>query len=363
MNLPQSLFGRRRFLAGAAGLGLSAAGGGLLSGCQNAPSARVDLNGSLETTRLRVIQTGSLCISPQFVAQDLLRGEGFADLEYVKKPGASGIGWGLASGEADISLHFAGSSIIQIDAGDPLVVLSGAHVGCFELFGTEQIRAIRDLRGKTVAIPEPEAPSVSFLASLLAHVGLRPFIDVNWAVHPPAEAMQLLAEGRVDGYMGFPPDPQMLRAKGIGHVIVNSLTDRPWSQYLCCLVVANRDFASRHPVATARALRGILNGIDHSGRDPGRTVDYLVAKGYTAEHGQALDAVKMLHSGGWRSEYDVEDTLRYYALRLHEAGMIKSTPDQVISRGTDWRYLAEVKRDRATAPSAAFFCPLPPADL
>ena len=33
-------------------------------------------------------------------------------------------------------------------------------------------------------------------------------------------------------------------------------------------------------------------------------------------------------------ESDPEDTLRFYALRLHEMGMIKSTPQQIIARGS-----------------------------
>ena len=69
---------------------------------------------------------------------------------------------------------------------------------------------------------------------------------------------QLLAEGKVDAFLGFPPAPQEPRARKIGHVVVNSATDRPWSQYFCCMVVANREFVARHPVATKRAVRAIL---------------------------------------------------------------------------------------------------------
>src|SRR2546426_4115144 len=36
----------------------------------------------------------------------------------------------------------------------------------------------------------------------------------------------------------------------------------------------------------------------------------------------------------WR-EYDPEDTVRFYALRLQEAGMIKSSPQKIIAEGTD----------------------------
>ena len=48
--------------------------------------------------------------------------------------------------------------------------------------------------------------------------------------------------------------------------------------------------------------------------------------------------------GKWR-EYNPEDTLRFYALRLHEAGMIKSTPNAILAEGTDWRFLNELKRE------------------
>ena len=46
----------------------------------------------------------------------------------------------------------------------------------------------------------------------------------------------------------------------------------------------------------------------------------------------------------WR-EYDAEDSLRFYALRLHEAGMTKTSPQKIIADGTDWRYLNELKRE------------------
>jgi NitT/TauT family transport system substrate-binding protein len=46
----------------------------------------------------------------------------------------------------------------------------------------------------------------------------------------------------------------------------------------------------------------------------------------------------------WR-EYDPEDTVRFYALRLHEAGMIKSSPQKIITQGTDWRFLTALKKE------------------
>ena len=59
---------------------------------------------------------------------------------------------------------------------------------------------------------------------------------------------------------------------------------------------------------------------------------------------RALQTVAELSYDKWR-DYDPEDTLRFYALRLHEAGLIKSGPNKIIAENTDWRFLDEVKRE------------------
>jgi NitT/TauT family transport system substrate-binding protein len=68
---------------------------------------------------------------------------------------------------------------------------------------------------------------------MLAYVGLDPNKDVKWDTHPRAESIRLLAEGKIDALMGSPPGAQELREKKIGHVVVNTTLDRPWSQYFC----------------------------------------------------------------------------------------------------------------------------------
>ena len=357
MPLDHGRYSRRRFLKRAARLSVSTAGVVVLAGCRTMPSAPAVSGTSLEITRLRLVQTPSMCQAAQYVADDLLREAGFTDVIYVKKPSPIAIGPALASGEADINLHFAGPLLTQIDAGDPIVVLAGAHIGCFELFGTDRVQAIRDLKGKPVAVPALGSPPHVFLASMLAQVGLDPAVDVTWETHPSPEAMGLLAEGRVDGYLGFPTDPQELRARHIGHVVVNSMIDRPWSEYFCCMVAANRDFATRYPVATRRALGALLTAVDQTAHDPEGAVRLLVDRGYTTQYDYTLAAVQAIHSYAWR-DYDAEDSLRFYGLRLYEAGMVRQDPKQLIARGTDWQPLADVKRDLAASPTLAY-CPLP----
>jgi NitT/TauT family transport system substrate-binding protein len=159
-----------------------------------------------------------------------------------------------------------------------------------------------------------------------------------------AEAARLLAEGKVDALLAIPPEAQELRAKRIGHVVVNAMMDRPWSQYLCCVPTGHREFVRRHPVATKRALRGLLRTADIVDHEPERVARTLMDKGYIMNYDYALQALQEIHYAGWR-EYDPEDTVRFYALRLHEAGKIKSSPQKIIAQGTDWRFFNDLKQE------------------
>ncbi len=333
---------RRQFMRSIAGLGLSAAGLALLDGCGSQPAGPATAQSPLETTTLRVIVSPAICIAPQYLAEDFLKSDGFTDVQYIKD--SLGPLNAVAAGKADISMTFSGPLIIQIDAGDPIVVLAGVHSGCFELFGTDQIRTISDLKGKTVAIRQLGSSQHVFLASMLTYVGMDPRTDITWVTYPSDESIQLLAEGKIDAYMAFPPEPQELRAKRIGHVVVNSMMDKPWSQYFCCMATFNREFAQKNPVATKRALRALLKAADLCAREPERAARFMVDKGYTPNYDYALEAMKNIPYNKWR-EYDPADTLRFYSLRLRDAGMVKSTPDEIIARGTDWRFLNELKKE------------------
>jgi NitT/TauT family transport system substrate-binding protein len=156
--------------------------------------------------------------------------------------------------------------------------------------------------------------------------------------------MASFVDGKADAFIAFPPQPQHLRAKKVGHVIVNTARDRPWDQYFCCMIAARSEFVARYPIATKRAVRAILKSADICAREPERAARYIVDKGYEASYEVALDVLKSLSYNRWRT-YNVEDSLRFFGVRLHEVGMIKTDPNKLIARGTDWRFLNELKRE------------------
>jgi NitT/TauT family transport system substrate-binding protein len=127
-------------------------------------------------------------------------------------------------------------------------------------------------------------------------------------------------------------------------VLVNTGLDRPWSQYFCCMLAGNRDFVRNYPVATKRVLRAILKAADFCAAEPDRAARQLVDGGFTPQYDYALQTMHDVVYDKWR-DYDAEDTVRFYALLLREAGIIKSTPQKIIAESTDWRFLDELKRE------------------
>jgi NitT/TauT family transport system substrate-binding protein len=296
-----------------------------------------------EIRRIRFNYFPAICLAPQYLAEEFLRLEGFTEVEYpkgvqVNKPDAAPV-------ETDLWMDTAPGVIAAIDNGLPITALAGIHAGCYELFASDSVHAIRDLKGKTVAIGAEGALDHVFISSMVAYVGIDPKKDIRWNVAGTSEkALQQFIEGKADAYLGFAPQPQELRAKKIGHSILSTTQDRPWSQYFCCMLVARKEFMQKYPIATKRALRAVLKAADVCAEDPERAARFMAVKGHEPNYELGLEVLKGLPYRRWR-EANPEDTLRFYSLRMREAGVIKSTPQRIIAEGSDWRILNELKKE------------------
>lgn len=324
---------RRALLERASALGTS----GLL-GLQHGSAAA---DAPPETRTVRFCHSPSICVAPQYLAGDLLRSEGFTDVQYLALGTRAGPER-LADGQADMTMWYTTGFLPVLDAGRPVVLLAGVHLGCWELFGNDKVRNMRDLRGRTVVCEKFLSGDHILLSSMLAYTGLSPD-DVNWLSRPGGSAMNAFIGGQADAFLAFPPEPQELRARKIGHVLLDTNVDRPWSQYYCCMVGANREYVRRHPTATKHVLRAILKSVELCASAPQLAAAYLRDHGYEPRYDIGLEALKRLNYD-YRS-IDPEDTLRFHALRLRDVGMIKSTPQKLIAQGTDWQFLNELKQE------------------
>ena len=238
-----------------------------------------------ETTRLRLSQIAGICVAPQYVAQGLLKLEAFTDVQYVTLKETNPYP-AFIPGDIDVSMAFVAPFLVQLDAGLPVVLLAGVHAGCFELFGTERVRAIRDLEGMTVGVPSLGSPHHLFLSTMAAYVGL---------------------------------DPRQRSRR-----TRSSWSGTRWRR-------SGRSGPSSRRRTCARSSRSGPRGV-------------IVERGFTKNLDHAVATMKEVPDNRWR-EYDPADTVRFYSLRLREIGAIKNTPQKLMADGTDWRFFNELKRE------------------
>jgi NitT/TauT family transport system substrate-binding protein len=326
--------------------GVAAAGAaGILAGFRPAAA-----DGPLETKTIRLIrdrQFPVLCYAPQYVAEQFLELEGFENVEYVSLGDSGSYAEALIDGVADMSAALAVDWVPPIANGAPITVLSGLHAGCVEIFANDTVRTIRDLKGKRVAVHGHSSPERYLLASVAAMIGLDPEVDVEWVLGHPNDWAGMLAGGEADAIASFPPLNYILHDQQIGRVILNTTTDDPWRNYFCCMVAANSDFLARSPNAAKAALRALLMANEMCSSNPEQAAEWLVQEGQSPTLDFAMRTLADLPYDAWRS-FDPEDSLRFYALRMREAGLVSASPDRIVADGSDWRIVEALTRELRT---------------
>ena len=345
-------FTRRDILQGGTALAGLAAAASLIDACTPtqraaAPSATL---GAPETTTIRIGQVAP-CDPWSWYCEPFLREEGFTDLTF-------GTG-SVSTGDADFDVGYGNFVAGVIDVGAPLVALAGLHTGCIMVVARPGINTIADLRGKTFAINTKMVTVLGksvlsvgygFLVSLLAYIGMQPS-DANFVeVGETASVLTPFLEGKVDAiWTGAALGPLLLaNPKNPGYVILDSSRDKPWSQNYCCLLITTRDWYTAHPIAAKRATRAILRAVDEAKKDRRAAAKAAIDKGtYRAAPAiteQVIYDVIKDESFDWR-DYDPEETVRFFALRLADAKLVKKTPQQIIADGADFTYFRQLQKE------------------
>lgn len=295
-----------------------------------------------ETKVIRLKKTLAICFAPLYVVETYLLLEGFEDVQYVEAYDDVSSNKMMMNGDLDYEITFSGQIVHDLDNGAPITALGGLHVGCYELFAREPIRTISDLKGKRVGILDFGFAEYIYISIMAAYVGLDPKRDIEWVTSKGTSPLELYAAGDTDAYLAFPPEPQMLRDRGHNRVILNTVQDHPWSQYFCCSMYGDRARVRDHPIATKRFLRAMYNAAKFCSSEPKSAARKLVEGGFAKRYDYALETIEAIPYDLWH-DYNVEDTMRFYALRMYDAGMLKNNPNTLLAEGTDWRFLDELR--------------------
>ena len=286
------------------------------------------------------------CWAGLYLAGELLRADGFTDVRYVQgDKRVDNTKW-LAGGVTDFDFNMPSMHIRTLEAGAPIKVLTGVHVGCFELKANNSINRIEDLKGKRVGVWAVNDHPHLFLSLMANYVGLDPVHDIHWV--EGASPMQGFIDGKVDAFLAGaggnregarrenrPHDRQQRRRPSLvtvfllhrGRAARTIWIGIPWLPSVSCVP------SSRPPTSALRTRNWRRRE--------------MIDRGFVTNYDYALATLKENPHDKWR-EFDPEDSIRFYALRLQETGMIKSSPQQIIAEGTDFRFLNELKRELKT---------------
>ena len=331
---------RRRVMAGMAG--------GVGAGFSLLRWQAADASTPLETTRIRLMFDPKFpipCYAPQIISEDLLRLEGFDDVQFVPYKEAESETIAFQEGLVDVCVSLASEFVLGIGRGVELTLIGGTHAGCVEVVAGKNVSGLNDLKGKRFAYWVKGAAEHVFLSSVLAYVGLDPERDVTWVELPdPALWPEALRSGEVDVVNAFPPLSYILREDSASHVILSTTLDAPWQHFFCCMYAAATEFVDNYPIATKAALRALLKANHLCEADPAGTAKRLLELGAVDRLEHAVLMLEELPYGSWR-DYDPVATVRFWALRLSEAGMLDMTPNEVVERGTNFTMANQLAKE------------------
>src|SRR6185369_11709079 len=97
--------------------GMALTGSAALLGL-NAQAARAEP--PPETTRIRIHDAPITCFAPSYLAGELMKAEGFTDVQYVKTDLNAGPDVALARGEVDFIMNDPPAHLLAIDNGAPV---------------------------------------------------------------------------------------------------------------------------------------------------------------------------------------------------------------------------------------------------
>ena len=140
-------------------------------------------------------KTPITCVAPQYVAAELLRIEGFTDIQYVGLEGdigKLGIPAMIGRGHIDFSMTFAAPMLIPMDAGEPITALAGG--------ACRMLRGVRarghpqhcGLERQECRYPLLSSAPHTFLTIMTSYIGLDPMKDINWVITSPVPTQTTL---------------------------------------------------------------------------------------------------------------------------------------------------------------------------
>ncbi|HKF45182.1 MAG TPA: ABC transporter substrate-binding protein [Thermoanaerobaculia bacterium] len=166
----------------------------------------------------------------------------------------------LISDRMQVGFMVAPMAIALAAQGVPIkIVYLGHRYGSAVVVSKDgPIRSVRDLKGRTIAIPSRFSDERLIVFRALEKNGLTAE-DVRMVEMAPPDVAGALAAGAVDAFSMGEPYPSQAELGGFGRVLFHAR--EYWPDYMSCVVVARQDVIDKRP----EAVQVLVDGITRSG--------------------------------------------------------------------------------------------------
>src|SRR5258706_470202 len=116
-------------------------------------------------------------------------------------------------------------------------------------------KSLRDMRGKTIAIPSPFSNENFLMNKMMRDQGMRPD-EIKFVVLPPPDMPAALSAKAIDGFIVAEPFCGKAEMEGYGRVLYYAKD--VWPQYISCCLVVHTDLIRDKPDVVRDLVRGIV---------------------------------------------------------------------------------------------------------
>jgi NitT/TauT family transport system substrate-binding protein len=217
------------------------------------------------------------------------------------------------------------------------VALANAEGSSIVVRKDSAISVVKDLAGKTVAIPGYSSVQDFLLRKALEAAGVDPK-KVNIIVIKPPEMIVALDAKQIDAFVAWEPHPSKSVTMGVGRVLISS--PMIWKHHPCCVVAAEGTFYSENPQIVRAFIKAHVRATEYVKKNPGEALRIGIK--YTGmDEATVREAIGHIEYEYFAKEEDIKEYMQY----LLRFGYVKNlNVDTFAGQYLDLNMLREVTK-------------------
>jgi NitT/TauT family transport system substrate-binding protein len=313
------------------------------------------LNGEIAHERAR-IRMGYMPVITNLAAPVIDHASRQSDLEFesIKFPSFAEMAEAFRAGHIEVAFIIAPLAIVMRQQGVPLkiVCIGNRHESTLVVRSESSIRSMRDLVGKTVAVPIRFSGHFLALKRYFREAGYGDSA-VRLVEIPPPDMPSALSSGGIDGYFVGEPFASRSIQSGVGRRLMD--VESIWPGFICNVMIVREDLIQAHPDRVRRLVSAAIRSGVWAQTHQDEAID-LVA-GYW---GQTTELVRFTFTNPPnRFRFDLPvpslQELHVIAMEMRKSGLLAEDMD--VSEVFDDRFAAEaIGQDSPSVPDLLAIC-------